>query len=74
MLEALPLSEIMVGVESGVGWICAIDEAKICGHEIEGASIRRGLILQEVTCDGSVVDIGSRDFGAIRLAHWEKST
>ena len=74
VLEALPLSKITMGVKSGVGRIRAIDEAKICGHEIKGASISRRLILQEVTCDSSVVDRGSRDFGAIRLAHWKKST
>ena len=45
VLEALPLSQILVGMKSGIGWICAIDETKISGHEIKGARIGRGLIL-----------------------------
>lgn len=57
MFEALPLSQVMVVIEGGIGWICAIDEAKVCGHEVEGASIGRGLILQEVSSDCSIVDV-----------------
>ena len=58
MFESLPLSKVMVGMKSGVGWICAIDEAKICGHEVEGASIGRGLILQEISRDCGIIDVG----------------
>lgn len=45
VLEALPLSWILVGMKSGIGWICAIDETKVSGHEIKRARISRGLIL-----------------------------
>ena len=45
VLEALPLSQIFVGMKSGISWICAIDETKISGHEIKCACIGRGLIL-----------------------------
>ena len=31
VLEALPLGEIVVGVEGGVGWVGAVDEAEVCG-------------------------------------------
>ena len=58
MLEALPLSQVVVGMKSGIGWICAIDEAKVCGHEVEGAGIRRGLVLQEVSRNGCIIDVG----------------
>ena len=58
MLEALPLSKIVVRMKGGIGRICAIDETKICGHEIENASIGRGLILQEVSSDCSIIDVG----------------
>ena len=68
MLKALPLGQIMMGMERGIGGICAINETKVCGHEIKGASISRGLILQEISCDGSVIDIGTRCLGAIRYA------
>ena len=57
VLETLPLGLIMVGPKGGIGGICAIDEAKVRGHEIEGASIGRGLILQEVSCDGGIIDV-----------------
>ena len=57
-LEALPLSQIMVGMNGGIGRICAIDETKICCHEIESAGIGRGLILQEISRDCSIVDVG----------------
>ena len=56
-LEALPLSQIMVRMKSGIGWICAIDETKVCVHEVKGASIGRGLILQEVSRDGGIIDV-----------------
>ena len=45
VLEALPLSQIFVGMKSGVGGICAIDETKVGGHEIKCARIGRGHIL-----------------------------
>ena len=45
VLEALPLSQILAGMKSAISWICAIDETKVSGHEIEGARIGRGLIL-----------------------------
>ena len=45
VLEALPLGQILVGMKSGIGGICAIDETKIRGHEIKRARIGRGLIL-----------------------------
>ena len=57
MLEALPLGQVVVRMEGGVGWICAVDEAEICGHEIESASVGRGFVLQEVPCDCSVIDV-----------------
>ena len=69
MLEALPLSQIMVERKSRIGWICTINEAKVCDDEVEGARIGRGLILQEVSRDGSVVDVGIGDLEAIRYAH-----
>ena len=74
VLEALPLRKITVGVKSGVGRIRAIDEAKVYGHEIKGANIRRGFILQEVPCDSSIIDRGIRCFGVVRLAQWKKSS
>ena len=57
MLEALPLGPVTVGTESGIGWVCAVDETKVCGHEIERGGIGRGLILQEISGDGGVVDV-----------------
>lgn len=57
-LKALPLGQIMVGMKSGIGWICAIDETKVCVHEVKGASIGRGLILREVSRDGGIIDVG----------------
>ena len=58
MLEALPLgSVVVVGTEGGVGWVCAVDETEVCGHEVERGGVGRGLILQEISRDGGVVDV-----------------
>ena len=72
MLEALPLGQVMVGGKSGIGWVCAIEETKVCGHEIKSAGIGRGLILQEVSGDGSVIDVGVWGLGAICYAQWKE--
>ncbi len=58
MFEPLPLSKVVLAMKSAIGWICAIDEAKICGHEVEGAGIGGGLILQEISCDCGIIDVG----------------
>ena len=71
VLEALPLGQVVGGMESVVGGIGAVDEAKVCGHEVEGASVGRGFILQEVSGDCCITDVGLWDLGAIRYAHWE---
>lgn len=38
VFETLPLGQVPRG--TAVGWICAVDEAKIGSHEIEGCAIR----------------------------------
>ena len=46
MLEALPLGPVVVVVtEGGIGWVCAVDQTEVCGHEVEGGGVGRGLIL-----------------------------
>ena len=58
MLEALPLGLVaVVGTEGGIGGVGAVDEAEVCGREVEGGGVGRGLILQEISRDGGVVDV-----------------
>ena len=45
----------MVGRNGGIGWVCAIEETKVSGHEVKGAGIGRGFILQEVSRNGGVI-------------------
>ena len=57
VVEALPLGAVAVGTEGGVGGVGAVDEAEVCGFEIEGGGVGCGLILLEIACDGGVVDV-----------------
>ena len=57
MSEALPLGLVAVRGEGGVGWVGAVYEAEVCGCEVEGGGVGRGLILQEISCEGGVVDV-----------------
>ena len=46
VMEALPLGLVaVVGTEGGVGGVGAVDEAEVCGREVEGGGVGRGLIL-----------------------------
>ena len=58
VFEALPLGLVaVVGREGGVGGVGAVDETEVCGHEVEGGGVGRGLILEEISRDGCVVDV-----------------
>ena len=57
VVEALPLGVVAVGTEGGIGGVGAVDEAEVWGCEIEGGGVGGGLVLQEVSCDGGVVDV-----------------